>query len=181
MRVAAAPLLVGIVPACFIAVALIRHRYLVVTVEGSSMMPTLADGDRVLVRRTRLSAITAGRLVVSEPPTGRRSDGPGPTRWLIKRAAAVPGDPIPREGAPALRDLPENRVPEGRVVLLGDNPKESLDSRFCGYFGGEQIVGVVVRHLPRTVGCPGPVLPARDPGPILPIPTRRKDEPSWPI
>ncbi|MFF1489643.1 S26 family signal peptidase [Streptomyces sp. NPDC058319] len=136
--------------ACLFPVALIRSRYLVVTVEGSSMVPALADGDRVLVHRVRLAAIAAGRLVVTRPPAGGRWGAVSPSRWMIKRAAAVPGDPVPRDGAPALRDLPEERVPRGRIVLLGDNPEESLDSRFCGYFRAEQIIGVVVRRLPRA-------------------------------
>jgi signal peptidase I len=148
----------------------------VVTVVGSSMAPTLADGDRVLVHRTRLAAIDVGQLVVAEPPAGGRWGAIRPSRWLIKRAAAVPGDPVPRDGAPALRDLPEERVPRGRIVLLGDNPEESLDSRFCGYFRDEQVVGVVVRRLPRAEiheSHPGPAAAAR------PSPTVRKGEPPW--
>ncbi|MFE7543326.1 S26 family signal peptidase [Streptomyces platensis] len=173
MRAAATAVLWTVPTVGLIAVALIRSRYLVVTVEGSSMVPTLADGDRVLVHRTPLAAISAGRLVVTEPPTGGRWGAIRPSRWLIKRAAAVPGDPVPRDGAPALRDLPEKRVPQGRIVLLGDNPEESLDSRFCGYFRDEQIVGVVIRRLPRAEPHRGPVVTAR---PSLDI---RKGESSW--
>ncbi|MEU1375349.1 S26 family signal peptidase [Streptomyces triculaminicus] len=129
------------------ALATLRRRYVVVTVTGTSMSPTLVAGDRVLVRRAPLEAIATGRLVVAEAPPGHRWDRVRRHGWLIKRAAAVPGDPLPREGAPALHDLPDRRVPEGRIVLLGDNPDASLDSRFCGYFRAEQIVGVVVRPL----------------------------------
>ncbi|MFC9757324.1 S26 family signal peptidase [Streptomyces sp. NPDC056921] len=173
MRAAATAVLWTVPTACLISVALIRSRYLVVTVEGSSMLPTLANGDRVLVQRTRLAAISAGRLVVTEPPTSGRWGAIRPSRWLIKRAAAVPGDPLPRAGAPALRDLPEKRVPQGRLVLLGDNPEESLDSRFCGYFRDEQIIGVVIRRLPRAEPHPGPAVTA---WPSLAI---RKSETSW--
>ncbi|MGW8556695.1 S26 family signal peptidase [Streptomyces tubercidicus] len=173
MRAAVTAVFCTVPTACMVAVALIRSRYLVVTVEGSSMVPTLADGDRVLVRRTPLAAISAGQLVVTEPPTDRRWGATRPSRWLIKRAAAVPGDPVPRDSAPALRDLPEKRVPQGRVVLLGDNPEESLDSRFCGYFRDEQIIGVVIRRLPRAEPRQEPAVTARH---LLPI---RKGEPSW--
>ncbi|MFD5387902.1 S26 family signal peptidase [Streptomyces sp. NPDC127074] len=138
-----------------LAVMLIRRRYLVVVVQGASMTPTLSDGDRVLVRRCPLVQVHTRQLVVTGRPTGKRWEGMRMAEWVIKRAAAVPGDLVPKEGAPALRDLPEHRVPEGRIVLLGDNPADSLDSRFCGYFRSEQIVGVVVRTLPpdasRTV------------------------------
>jgi signal peptidase I len=143
-------LLLGALPTMLGALVLVRRRYLVVTVEGISMMPTLADGDRVLVRRTRPDRIGVGRLVVTEPPTGGRWDAMRLPEWLIKRVAAVPGDLLPRETVPALRDLLEERVPDGQVVLLGDNPAESLDSRFCGYFRYEGIAGVVVRPLPRA-------------------------------
>ncbi|WP_236076351.1 S26 family signal peptidase [Streptomyces coffeae] len=138
------------IAATAIAAVALRRRYVVVTVIGASMSPTLVEGDRVLVRRVPLKAITTGRLVVTEPPHERRWDAVRAHGLLIKRAAAVPGDPLPREGAPALLDLPEERVPEGRIVLLGDNPAASLDSRYCGYFRAEQIVGVVVRPLPLS-------------------------------
>ncbi|MDN3260757.1 S26 family signal peptidase [Streptomyces sp. CSDS2] len=126
---------------------LTRRRYVVVTVVGVSMLPTLAEGDRVLVRRSALARVRTGDLVVSRPPAGERwARLPA---WLIKRAVAVPGDPLPGHVALAVPEGPGARVPPGRVVLLGDNPAESLDSRFCGYFREHQIVGIVVRRLAR--------------------------------
>lgn len=146
------------------AVALVRRRYVVVTVEGESMTPTLADGDRVVVRRTRLAAVRSGQLVVSGPPAGERWDRLPMPAWLIKRAVAVPGDRVPKDVGPALRALAEERVPDGRLVLLGDNPRRSLDSRQCGYFTSGQLLGVVVRRLPRTAAGDGrsPSLPGHD-------------------
>lgn len=159
-----------------LAAALVRRRYVVVTVEGASMMPTLADGDRVVVRRTRLAAVRTGQLVVSGPPSGARwSRAPLPA-WLVKRAVAVPGDRVPKEAGPALVNLAEDRVPEGRLVLLGDNPARSLDSRHCGYFGADQLLGVVVRRLPGA-GRPAhrpPPPPGRD-GRAVP----GRTDPSW--
>lgn len=133
------------------AVAGIRCRYVVVTVEGASMAPTLASGDRVLVRRTGPAGIRTGRLVVTRPPAGERWSRMRRSGWLIKRVAAAAGEPVPRDAAPALRDGPEEYVPDGRVVLLGDNPAESLDSRFWGYFRADYVVGVVVRRLPSDL------------------------------
>ncbi|CAM5356982.1 hypothetical protein GCM10010261_14090 [Streptomyces pilosus] len=141
------------------AVALVHCRYVVVTVEGDSMTPTLADGDRVVVRRTRLAAVRSGQLVVSGPPTGERWNHLPLPAWLIKRAAAVPGDRVPKDAGPALRVLAEDRVPDGRLVLLGDNPRRSLDSRHCGYFTSGQLLGVVVRRLPRAAAGDGRPLP----------------------
>lgn len=67
--------------------------------------------------------------------------------WLLKRVVAVPGDPVPRYHVPALRDTPESLVPRGRLVVLGDNPPASLDSRQFGYLPQERLLGVVVRRL----------------------------------
>lgn len=133
-----------------LALALARQRYVVVTVVGASMLPTLAAGDRVLVRRSALARVRTDDLVVSRPPAGGRWDTMTLPTWLIKRAVAVPGDPLPVQVVPAVPDGTGARVPPGRVVLLGDNPGESLDSRFCGYFRESQIVGVVVRRLAPT-------------------------------
>lgn len=68
---------------------------------------------------------------------------------MIKRVAAVPGDPVPRDEVPALADVPEACVLPGKLVLLGDNPDVSYDSRRAGYFPAERVLGVVVRSLSR--------------------------------
>lgn len=134
------------------AALLVRRRCVVVTVDGASMTPALTDGDRLLVRRVPPAAVRAGHLVVARrPDSGKWRHGP--RGLLVKRAVALPGDPVPKDSGPALRDLPEERVPENRLVLLGDNPADSLDSRYCGYFRADQILGVVVHRLPaRTPG-----------------------------
>jgi signal peptidase I len=122
------------------------------------MEPTYHHGDRVLVRRG--GTPTPGQVVVVEQPaSGHRAHrGGGPPagagavpdrQWVIKRVAAVPGDPVPRERVPALGDVPEDRVPAGKLVLLGDNHDASLDSRRIGYFSAESILGAVLRPLSR--------------------------------
>jgi type IV secretory pathway protease TraF len=75
-------------------------------------------------------------------PIGRR-------RWVIKRVAAVPGDPRPGAWLPATRPPAEAQVPAGKLVLLGDNPDWSNDSRQMGYFPAERLLGVVVRRIAR--------------------------------
>jgi len=60
---------------------------------------------------------------------------------------AVPGDPIPRDRVPALAGVSEGCVPPGKLVLLGDNPANSYDSRRAGYFPAERVLGVVVRRM----------------------------------
>ena len=50
------------------AAAVARRRIAVVAVDGNSMEPALAGGDRILVRRARAGAVRAGQVVVFEQP-----------------------------------------------------------------------------------------------------------------
>ncbi|MFG2103902.1 S26 family signal peptidase [Micromonospora echinaurantiaca] len=132
-----------------------RRHLLLVSVVGRSMEPTLRAGDRVLARRVPVERVRPGDVVVVAAPAamtaghpGRPGDaGPG---LLIKRAYAVPGDPVPVDRVPLLRGGADPVVPPGRLVVLGDNPPHSYDSRECGYIPAADLLGVVVRpRLPR--------------------------------
>ncbi|MEV4583167.1 S26 family signal peptidase [Nonomuraea jabiensis] len=142
-----------------LAVGRLRRRYLVVTVQGESMLPAYRPGERVLVRRTPPGSLRAGQVVVlsgfAQARPGERPRGPqmGP-RWIIKRVVAVPGDPIPRDAVPALRAEPGTRVPGGRLVVLGDNPDHSLDSRQSGYLTADRLFGVVLRKIDQPRSAP---------------------------
>jgi signal peptidase I len=135
------------------ALVWLRLRLVVVTVRGDSMAPTLHSGDRVLVRRKPLRAVPAGALVVFARP---RTTEPG---WMIKRAIAVPGDVIPRARVATLWSYPGNRVPAHHLVVLGDNPADSYDSRHFGYVQEKALLGVVHR-VARPVSHPGTPPPA---------------------
>jgi signal peptidase I len=120
----------------------LRHTFVVVSVSGRSMEPTLTDGQWVVARRAGLSRIRRGDVViVSTPP-----DRPDGDRYLIKRVFAMPGDPVPRARVPRLRDLPDETVPADQLVLLGDNPPLSLDSRQLGLIPAERLLGVLPRY-----------------------------------
>lgn len=82
-----------------------------VRVSGPSMLPTLRDGDRLLVRATR--RLHPGDVLVLHDP-----DEPG--RLVVKRAASVDAH---------------------TVVVLGDNPAASRDSRTYGPVRRELVVG----------------------------------------
>lgn len=117
-----------------------RRRFLVVTVHGVSMEPTYVSGDRLLVRRSRLDRVRAGQVVVvrvsaaaADDPTGGR---------MVKRAVAVPGDPVP-----AQIPVSDPVVPSGRLLVLGDNPLRSNDSRRLGYLPADSLIGVVLRPI----------------------------------
>ncbi|MEQ4720982.1 signal peptidase I [Nonomuraea sp. B19D2] len=146
MKLISMGLLAGVVVAA--AGALVaRRRYVVVTVEGMSMAPTLNDGDRVLVRRRQIDQVSRGDVVVLEPPldpAGQFMPGPPGAdgrHWNIKRAVALPGDPVP----PGI-DADGDRVPAGALVVYGDNP-DSVDSRQRGFFEADRLLGVALRRL----------------------------------
>ena len=144
--------LVVIVAAVAGAALWARRRLVLVTVDGSSMEPTLHPGDRVLIHRRGLARVRRDDVVVLEPPASeglvritvapRALDG---RLWNIKRAVALPGDPVP----PAVRKVVDvDRVPPGALVVLGDNVT-SRDSRQCGFFSANDLLGVVVRRVSR--------------------------------
>ncbi len=131
-------------------IVLVRRKIAIVAVTGPSMEPTLTAGDRVVVRRTGLRAVRTGQIVVVEAPSTwtRMPSGRDLHReWMIKRVAAIPGDPLPA-GLPAML-AGDARVPAGKLVVLGDNSKSSMDSRSLGYVPGDRLLGVVSRPLPR--------------------------------
>jgi signal peptidase I len=123
------------------AVAVVRRRYLVVTVRGSSMCPTYDDADRVLVRRTRSvrpGGPGRGEVIVLRPPV---ADLAGISPLLVKRVAAVPGDEVPLDFR---RAVPLPVVPPSRLLVRGDNDR-SADSRSFGLVDFGLVIGTVVR------------------------------------
>lgn len=140
----------AVVVAAALALLVRARRLVVVDVRGPSMEPTLYDGDRVLVRRAPLTAVRTGDLVVVARPHSHEFATPGP--WVIKRVAATAGERIP----PVIRrswadnddiDFTGAFVPVGRLLLLGDNPALSGDSRHWGFTAGDAVLGVVTRSM----------------------------------
>jgi signal peptidase I len=100
------------------------------------MEPTYVPGDRLLVRRTAPDRVPRGAAVLLVAP------GSGDPPFMVKRAVALPGDPVPA-GIP----VTEAVVPPDRLVVLGDNPGRSADSRSYGFQPADTVVGVVRRRL----------------------------------
>ncbi|MEU6424343.1 S26 family signal peptidase [Microbispora sp. NPDC046973] len=145
------PILVPAVAVALCALAVVtwlRRRFLVVEVSGTSMRPSFRTGDRVLVRRVASHGVRVGEVVVVEAPRPRNHRQRPEHMWHIKRVAAVGGDPVPAPvaDAPALRHA--DRVPAGHLVVLGDDPRSSLDSRQRGFVPADRVLGVVLRRLP---------------------------------
>ncbi|HEY2505892.1 MAG TPA: S26 family signal peptidase [Streptosporangiaceae bacterium] len=155
MILAAAGAAIAVAAAVPVAIWLLRRRIAIVSVFGPSMRPTLRTGDRVLVRRAGLDDLRRGLIVVVEQPAG---DGtwstpsvrwPADSRaWLIKRLAALPGDPWPASISPGSAER-SPVVPAGQLVVLGDNADWSLDSRKLGCIPAERLLGVMLRPLNR--------------------------------
>ncbi|MEU7001807.1 S26 family signal peptidase [Nonomuraea sp. NPDC046570] len=136
------------------ALLVARRLLVVVRVRGSSMVPTLQPGDRVLLRRVPAERLRRGQIVVLESigPGQRWGTGPLPdpaaADWLVKRIAAMPGDPVPEEVA-VQQGLPAGTVvPPGQLVVLGDGVRSS-DSRVWGYVPFDRVLGVMLRALIR--------------------------------
>lgn len=127
-----------------------RRRWMVVTVEGNSMAPTLHHGQRLLARRLgrgRAGAPGFSRsdiVVFVLPPEQARELMTEDLVHRIKRVAAIAGDPVPEWARPALSADADTRVPPGKVVVSGDNAR-SQDSRQLGYIDADAIVAVVRR------------------------------------
>jgi signal peptidase I len=130
-------------------------------VDGSSMLSTLHDGDRVFVNKLsyRLHDPNRGDVVVlHEDATAGSAE-----RDLIKRVIALPGETIEMRNClvtidgvvldepyldPSVvtpgncgNEIAATLVPEGEVFVMGDNRPGSQDSRWFGPVDFADIVG----------------------------------------
>jgi signal peptidase I len=125
----------------------LRSRLLLVTVRGRSMEPALAEGDRVLVRRLPPTRVRRRDVVVlRRPPEAMVVDLSRQAELLVKRVVALGGDLVAADRFPRIA-AQTSVVPRGRLVVLGDNPEMSLDSRHYGHLADELVVGVVLRKV----------------------------------
>lgn len=156
---------------------LTRRRFVVVSVTGGSMLPGLRPGDRVLVRRASVDALVVGALAVSrarQRAAGPLERGAAADRWVIKRVAALPGDPVPDSVRAATGGV--TVVPEGAVVLLSDNPR-GHDSRRWGLVPAGDLLGPVVARLPPEDGPTARVRVLANPRTPRSEPCHRSDQP----
>ncbi|MFC4059966.1 S26 family signal peptidase [Planomonospora corallina] len=138
----------------FLSARLLRREFRVVTVFGESMVPSLANGERVLIRRCGVSGLSRGDIVVlhADRPLGWPKGRPvllgeGVVIPLIKRVVALPGERIPEDldAAPGVFSGPV--VPPDSVVVVGDNARVSRDSRQYGHLPAEWVTGKMIRKL----------------------------------
>ncbi len=140
-----------------ISIFIIVFLYQPVKVEGTSMMPGLADQERIFINKYayRLGSIERGDVVVFRYPGD-------PSKNYIKRVVGMPGDRIEIvRGAVLVNDQPleepyvpekfrDNRsmsevtVPVGSYFMLGDHRDLSSDSRDFGTVERDAIFGKAV-------------------------------------
>ena len=140
-----------------LAVILIVFIYQPVKVEGTSMMPSLTDQERIFINKFtyRFSTIERGDMVVFWFPLDR-------TKSYIKRVIGLPGDKVEitdgvvfvngqRLGEKYVPDeyrdhntYREMEVPPNQYYVLGDHRSSSNDSRAWGTVERSYIYGKAV-------------------------------------
>jgi signal peptidase I len=131
--------------------------YQPVKVEGTSMMPSLADQERIFVNKFvyRLEPIERDDIIVFRYPRD-------PSKSFIKRVIGLAGDRIQIDAGRVFvngqaiaedyvpqayqdeRSYPEVVVPVGSYFVLGDHRSLSNDSRDFGPVGQSYIYGKAV-------------------------------------
>lgn len=143
-------------------------------IEGSSMLPTLTEGEMIIINKLSyyLDEPERGDVIVLHFPNDR-------SREFIKRLIGLPGDRIEIGNGrvavngsvldePYINDDPAYTgswtVPEGQYFVLGDNRNNSSDSHIWSFLPREDIVGKawliywgpedwgLVPHSPHVVG-----------------------------
>jgi signal peptidase I len=142
-----------------IAVLVILFLYRPVKVEGTSMMPTLLDQERLFINQFSykfgLGDIKRGDTVVFWYPED-------PTKSYIKRVIGLPGDTVEVKSGLVMvngkqleenyvpaeyrddRPYPLTVVPENDYFVLGDHRVSSNDSRAWGFVPRSYIYGKAV-------------------------------------
>src|ERR1700739_1294122 len=140
-----------------ISAFIIIFLYQPVKVEGTSMMPSLEDQERIFVNKFvyRLEPIERGDIVVFRYPRD-------PSKSYIKRVIGMAGDRIRIDGGQVYvngqaldesyvppeytdsRSYPESVVPTQSYFVLGDHRSMSNDSRDFGSVNQSFIYGKAV-------------------------------------
>jgi signal peptidase I len=149
-----------------------RFAYLIVTVKGNSMFPTLAEGDRVVVLSWwPRGCLRKGQIILFEamytvllPPFDKSVKFESMAGQLhIKRVVAVAGEQV----ITSINDVQEGErprlaqdhdeqgrriwhIPSGHVFVRGDNRNGSIDSLIAGPLPLQSVRGLVLMKLPET-------------------------------
>ena len=165
----------AIVVALLFVVAMRTFIFTPILVDGASMMPTYEDGDRVIVNKIskQISGIERFDVIVFEAPIGKdyikRVIGlPGDYVAYEDDTLYINDEPLEEPYLDLYKEqLPDNgkltqdftlqsltdysTIPEGYLFVLGDNRRNSIDSRFSsvGLVPMEKVLGKAnVRFYP---------------------------------
>ncbi len=139
----------------------------VVGVSGDSMVPTLNDGDWLMVRSAPYSPERGDIVIITQP--WERGNA------LVKRVIGLAGDNIDidflngyvyingeKQDEEYVRELTHINydmefpltVPEGHIFVMGDNRNESIDSRSSkiGFIRDEYVLGKAVFRITPDTG-----------------------------
>ena len=145
-----------LLPYILILVGVILLKQFVITpimVEGTSMYPTLEDGDTMILNRLKYKFSDIKRfdiIVVHDHKT-----------YIIKRVIGLPGDEIKyinnklyvnnkvvkenfshaKTDDFNIKTLGKKKVPNNTYFVVGDNRINSLDSRTIGFIPKDEILG----------------------------------------
>ncbi|MBU8908929.1 signal peptidase I [Desertibacillus haloalkaliphilus] len=133
-------------------------------VYGESMMPSIQDGERIIINKASYNLSEPKRFDMIVFHATKEND-------YIKRVIGLPGDSIYyKDDILYVNDVPieeayleefraqydgnvftndftiedvtnESVVPEGHLFVLGDNRRNSMDSRQLGFISLDQVVG----------------------------------------
>lgn len=135
-------------------------------IPSLSMFPTFDIGDQLLVDKiSKVVRPYQHRDVIVFNPSETYIDLTGNTEALIKRIVAVGGDTVEvRDGHLYVNgvlqvenyineqpdySLPSTKVPEGMLLVLGDNRNHSFDSHVWGFLPEKNVVGrAVLKYWP---------------------------------
>ncbi len=139
---------VGLAVVLFLVINTVSAR---VRVDGVSMLPTLHNGEFVLVNKLAYDTgtPTRGDIIVFRSTTTPDLD-------LIKRIMGIPGDKISIHNGqviingqtlsePYINAIPNYngdwQVPDGYLFVLGDNRNNSSDSHLWGFLPEKNVIG----------------------------------------
>ncbi|MEM8641876.1 MAG: signal peptidase I [Cyanobacteria bacterium P01_G01_bin.54] len=128
-------------------------------IPSGSMLPTLEEGDRVVVEKVSYywHPPQPGDVIVFNPPAQLQDWGYLPHQAFIKRVIGTPGHAIAVHDRHVYEDdhaiqepyileepnyeMPSLPIPRESLFVMGDNRNNSNDSHIWGYLPQQNVIG----------------------------------------